>query len=206
MPGSTDRPPLPLPLGDGSPIVDMAAPLSPEALLQATARGDELAFETLYDAVAGRVLGLARRIVRDPSQAEEVAQEVFVEVWRQASRFDAARGSATSWILMLTHRRSVDRVRSAQAATNREERVAAQSVEREVDTVAETVEANLEARAVRRCLDGLTDLQREAINLAYYAGYSYREVGSLLSVPLPTIKTRMRDGLIRLRDCMGVEA
>jgi len=169
-----------------------------------TALGQEQAFTTLYDTFGARVFGLARRIVRDPSQAEEVAQEVFLEIWRRASRFDANKGSATSWIMTLTHARAVDRVRSAQAATDRETKVAQASTERDVDSVVEAVESAFERRAVRRCLGTLTELQRESVTLAYYSGYTYREVAELLTAPLPTIKTRLRDGLIRLRDCLGV--
>lgn len=177
---------------------------SPEDLLRLTALGREDAFEELYDAFAARVFGLARRVVRDPSQAEEVAQEVFLEIWRRASRYDRSKGSATSWIMTLTHARAVDRVRSAQASTDREIKVAHASTERDVDTVVETVESNFERRAVQRCLGTLTELQRESITLAYFSGYTYREVAELLTAPLPTIKTRLRDGLIRLRDCLGV--
>ena len=176
---------------------------SPEELMRLTALGQEAAFERLYDAFGARVFGLARRIVRDPSQAEEVAQEVFLEIWRRASRFDPHKGSATSWIMTLTHARSVDRVRSAQAATDRDLKHAQATTERDVDSVVEAVEASFERKAVQRCLGTLTELQRESVTLAYYSGYTYREVAELLTAPLPTIKTRLRDGLIRLRIAWG---
>ncbi|GIH29723.1 RNA polymerase sigma factor SigK [Acrocarpospora phusangensis] len=176
-----------------------------EELLGEVARGDEAAFERLYDRVGGQVFGLIRRVLRDRAQAEEVAQEVMVEVWRTAARFDPARGTALSWVLTMAHRRAVDRVRSAQAATDREERAARMAGDVAYDQVAEAVTTRLEGERVRRCLDGLTDLQRQAVTMAYYGGYSYPEVAGLLRVPLGTVKTRMRDGLVRLRDCMGVE-
>ncbi|MFI6795790.1 ECF RNA polymerase sigma factor SigK [Streptosporangium canum] len=176
-----------------------------EDLLAQVALGHEQAFDRVYGLLAGPVFGLARRVVRDRAQAEEVAQEVLVEVWRTASRYDRTRGSALSWVMTMAHRRSVDRVRSAQASADREEKVSRMSGEVAYDQVSEVVTTRLEGERVRRCLGGLTDLQRQAVTLAYYGGYSYPEVAGLLRVPLGTIKTRMRDGLVRLRDCMGVE-
>jgi RNA polymerase sigma-70 factor, ECF subfamily len=173
-------------------------------LLAKVARGDERAFAELYDQVSARVYGLIRRVLRDPAQSEEVAQEVMVEVWRTAGRYDPDRGAATAWVFTIAHRRAVDRVRSEQAGVERVRRVAAASAETPFDDVVEAATARIEQQQVRRCLDGLTELQREAITLAYYGGNSYREVADLLDTALPTIKTRMRDGLIRMRDCLGV--
>jgi RNA polymerase sigma-70 factor (ECF subfamily) len=179
---------------------------SAEDLLALVARGDEAAFGRLYDLAAGMVFGLVRRVLRDEAQSEEVFQEVMLEVWRTASRFDQDRGKATTWMMTMAHRRAVDRVRSAQASANRDERVAAMTVDTPFDEVVEQVTDRIEQRKVRRCLSSLTDLQRESVLLAYYQGYSYPEVSTLLSVPLGTVKTRMRDGLIRLRACLGVTA
>lgn len=176
-----------------------------DTLLQRVARGDSSAFEVVYDEVANMVFGVIRRVLRDPAQSEEVAQEVLIEVWRTASRFDPARGSGTTWILTMAHRRAIDRVRSAQASHDREERVAIRDQVPAYDEVADQVETRLEQEQVRRCLGHLTDLQRESVTLAYYGGHTYREVAELLETPLGTVKTRLRDGLIRLRDCMGVD-
>jgi RNA polymerase sigma-70 factor (ECF subfamily) len=175
-----------------------------EELLGRAARGDQLAFSALYDATASHVFGTVLRVVRDPAQSEEVTQEVYVDVWRQAARFDAELGSARTWILTMAHRRAVDRVRRVEAATEREQKAASRTLTREYDEVVETVERTLEAERVRRCLNTLTDIQRESVTLAYYNGYTYPEVAQLLDSPLGTIKTRMRDGLVRLRDCLGV--
>src|SRR5262249_38086859 len=131
-----------------------------------------------------------------------VAQEVMLDVWRAATRFDPAKGSAATWVLTIAHRRAVDRVRSAAAAAEREKRTS--ELLSAGDEGGDAVEASLGRARVRRCLAGLPDVQRQSITLAYYGGYSYREVAGLLGLTLGTIKTRIRDGLIRLRDCMGV--
>lgn len=179
---------------------------TPDDLMGRVARGDTAAFSELYDLMAPRVYGLIRRVLRNPAQSEEVTQEVMVEIWRTAARYDADRGSLTSWVLTMAHRRAIDRVRSEQSASDREQAVAAASTTTEYDEVAEAVTTNLEVEQVRRCLASLTELQRESVTLAYYGGYSYREVAELLDAKLATIKARMRDGLIRLRDCVGVVA
>ncbi|WP_329457224.1 sigma-70 family RNA polymerase sigma factor [Streptomyces sp. NBC_01497] len=175
-----------------------------EELLGLVARGDQEAFSRVYDMVCGPVLGLVRSVLRDPAQSEEVAQEVLLEVWRMAARYRHDKGSGMTWVLTLAHRRAVDRVRSAQAASDREQKAALLDRTPSFDEVTEQVEARLEREQVRRCLRTLTELQRQSVTLAYYQGLLYREVAELLSVPLGTVKTRLRDGLIRLRDCLGV--
>jgi RNA polymerase sigma-70 factor (ECF subfamily) len=171
-------------------------------LISQVARGDHAAFEAIYDQLAGPVYGVVLKVLRDPAQSEEVAQEAMLDVWRTASRFDAARGSAVAWVMTIAHRRAVDRVRTENASTAREQRLAPGPVSDE--DVAELVETALDRQRVRRCLDGLTTVQAEAVKLAYYGGYTYPQVAELLGVALGTIKTRIRDGLIRMRDCMGV--
>lgn len=173
-----------------------------ESVLAEVAKGDEDAFRFLYDQAAPAVLGIVLRVLRDPAQSEEVMQEVLLEVWRMAARFDPSAGSAWAWILTLAHRRAVDRVRSEQRATERERQAATAVIA--YDEVSDAVQEALEHQRVRRCLAGLTDLQRESVLLAYYGGHSYREVARLLGVAVGTVKTRMRDGLIRLRDCLEV--
>lgn len=177
-------------------------------LLRRSARADEEAFAQLYDATSARVYGLALRVVRDPAQAQEVAQEAFLEIWRTSGRFDPARGSALGWMLTLAHRKAVDRVRSAEASSRRDTSYHTQNPA-EIDSAAhdstaEAAEASLEARRVRVAMTELTEVQREAIELAFFGGYTHTEVATMLDLPVGTAKTRIRDGLIRLRDHWGV--
>ena len=188
--------PRPGTAGRAGPGPDLAA------LLGQVAAGDPDAFDAVYDLIAAPVFGVTRAVLRDRGQSEEVTQDVLLELWRNAAAFDAGRGSATAWVMMLAHRRAVDRVRSVQKESERERRAAKADIP--FDEVAEAVESSLERERVRRCLGSLTELQRESVTLAYYGGYTYGQVAGLLGVPAGTIKTRMRDALIRLRDCLGV--
>ncbi|WP_248579338.1 ECF RNA polymerase sigma factor SigK [Nocardioides sp. InS609-2] len=173
-------------------------------LLRRSSRGDQAAFAELYDATSARVYGLVLRVVRDPAQAQEVTQEVFLETWRTASRFDAARGSAISWLLTISHRKGVDRVRSAEAASRRDTSYHQTNHTVAHDTTAESAAAVIEGQRVRQAMADLTTAQRTAIELAYFGGYTHTEVATMLDLPVGTAKTRIRDGLIRLRDTMGV--
>ncbi|MEU9865541.1 ECF RNA polymerase sigma factor SigK [Streptomyces sp. NPDC047971] len=196
--------PLPFTTTSGTGSTGSAGGSDLADVMQKVAHGDKQAFSVLYDALASTVFGIVVKVVRDRAQSEEVAQEVMIDLWRQAARYRPEAGSVTTWVATIAHRRAVDRVRSAQAAADREQAQVAREHHTAFDEVAEQVETRLESEQVRRCMRGLTELQRQAVTLAYYRGLTYREVAEALRTPLPTIKTRMRDGLIRLRDCMGV--
>lgn len=175
-------------------------------LLVRVGGGDKEAFASLYDAVAAMVYAIVLRVVRDPAQSEEVAQDVMLEVWRLAGRFDPSRGSARGWIATMAHRRAVDLVRSSEASRQRGEAYSRGELSgSNFDAVLEEVIERDEHGVVRDVLSDLTPLQREAIMLAYYDGLTYREVAVQLDAPLGTIKTRIRDGLIRLRSALGAD-
>ncbi len=181
-----------------------ADPAPLDAMLARVALGDEAAFEALYDEASGMVFGLIRRVVRDPDLSEEVLQEVFVEVWQQATRFDPARGSARSWMFTLAHRRAVDKVRATSSSYRRDLVQGIKDFQESTDDVQETAVLRADVERVLKVLETLTEVQRDAIRLAYYGGYSHQEVAALLHVPLGTVKTRIRDGMIVLRDRLGV--
>ncbi len=184
--------------------LESTAPASKEELLGRVARGDETAFGDLYDQMAPRVLGLVKRLLVDHAQSEEVTQEIFLEIWQSASRYEAQRGGASTWILTMAHRRAVDRIRSSQAGRDRDTKIGIRDLAVEYDNVSETVETRIEHERVEKAMSRLTELQRQAISLAYYGGLSHSEVAERLHIPLGTVKTRLRDGMIRLRDELGV--
>lgn len=175
-----------------------------DSLLRQVADRDADAFAEFYDYTRARVYGLIIRVLRDPGYSEETTQEVYLEVWRTANAYDRTRGSALSWLMTMTHRRAVDRVRAEQSAGQRESRYGAATVERPGDLVADSAIAADERRRVMACLESLTDLQRQSIELAYYGGLTYAEVAQRLSANLSTVKSRMRDALRGLRGCLGM--
>jgi RNA polymerase sigma-70 factor (ECF subfamily) len=174
---------------------DSDVPSTNDELLSRVARGDQTAFAQLYDQMAPRVLGLVVRLLRDHAQSEEVTQEIFLEIWQSATRYDPARGGASTWIMTMTHRRAVDRVRASQASRDRDTKIGIRDYDPQYDNVAETVHTRVEHERVEKAMLRLTELQRQAVSLAYYGGYSHSEVATLLSVPI---------GMSRLRDELGV--
>ncbi len=172
--------------------------------LDRSALGDETAFAQLYDALSRRLYGLVLRVVRDPAQSEEVTQEAFLEIWRTAARFDRSRGTALGWMMTIAHRKAVDRVRSAEAASRRDTQFHETTQEVAFDSTSEAAHTSLDVERVRKALATLTDAQRSALELAYFGGYTHTEVAAMLGLPLGTAKTRIRDGLIRLRDTLGI--
>ncbi|WP_395640786.1 ECF RNA polymerase sigma factor SigK [Pseudolysinimonas sp.] len=183
---------------------DSAQDLSIESLLRDVAQGNRAAFAEMYDRISSRVMGLVTRLLRDRAQSEEVTQEVFLEIWQQASKFDSNRGSGMAWVLTMAHRRAIDRIRASQKSHERDLRIGIRDMERDFDQVSESVEIRVENERVKHAMSRLTQLQREAVILAYYGGYSHSEMAEILGIPLGTVKTRLRDGMIRLRDELGV--
>lgn len=190
--------------GRGGPVTPPVAGADLDALLRRVAQRDRAAFAAFYDATRSRVYGMVVRVLRDRGYSEETTQDIYLQVWRTAESYDPASGSALAWLLTLAHRRAVDRVRSEQAASQRESRYGAASVERETDYVSDAVISGEERERVAACLDGLTEVQRECIELAYYQGLTYIQVSERLSANLATVKSRMRDALRGLRNCLGV--
>lgn len=173
-------------------------------LLLRVAAGDRAAFGQLYDMLAPRAFGLILRVLVNRALSEEVLQDVFLEVWQSASGFAPNKGQGRSWVLTIAHRRAVDRVRSTRASTERDEKAGLRELNSGQDSVDDQVALRIESRRVARAMDALPDAQREALLLSYVGGYSQSEIAALVGSPLGTIKTRMRDGLSRLRQEMGV--
>ncbi|MFJ9425464.1 MULTISPECIES: sigma-70 family RNA polymerase sigma factor [Streptomyces] len=186
---------------------DVLVATGPDALvpwMRACAGGDSEAFSVLYTALFPRVRATAWGVLRDVAQAEEVAQEVIAEVWSSSGRFCAERGTVAGWVIAIAHRRAVDRSRSRTRASRREQQYARLATTPDYDSVVEQVLYRLDADEVRRCLERLTDLQRQALTLVYLDGTTHADGAARLGVPLGTFKTRVRDALERLRrDLLG---
>jgi len=176
-----------------------------DLLINRVATADEEAFAKLYGLIAGPILGITTRVLRDHARSEEVAQEVLLEVWLKAPQFCEQGGKVMAWIVTMAHRRAIDRIRHEQASVDREGRAGQLDVQRPIDETVEATMARLEKQQVRNALNGLSDLQRQSIVLAYYHGYTYREVAEVLETPIGTVKSRMREGLLRLRECLGAQ-
>jgi RNA polymerase sigma-70 factor (ECF subfamily) len=176
------------------------AHLSDEALVALVSRSDESALAELYDRVGGVAYGLAYRVLRDEALAEDAVQDAFLNLWRTAGSFVPERAKASTWILTLVHRRAVDLVR-------REQRRRAEPLENAPEPADASAEEaawlRLERERVQTALASLPDQQREAIELAYYGGYTQSELADRLGEPLGTIKSRMFTGLARLRELLG---
>lgn len=171
-------------------------------LMQRVQRGDDSAFASLYDELSGVVFGTIKRVLRDPAMSEEVSQEVFVELWRTAERFDPERASVSTWVITLARRRAVDRVRREQSQRDRIERSGSEP-EVPVESPADTVVASLEAERLARALADLPEEQRLVIEMAFIDGDSHTDIAERLGVPLGTVKGRVRLGLKKLGGKLG---
>lgn len=171
-------------------------------LLAESAGGDRAAFARLYDLTSSRIYGLAVRVVRDRNYAEEVVQEAYLQFWQKAGDYSPHRGSVISWMMTITHRRAVDRVRSEELQQRRLRDFGSENATVPTESTLDLVVGREETQTVRNCLDRLTDLQRHSIEMSYFGGLTYPEVAEQTDTPLPTIKSRIRDGLQRLKNCI----
>ncbi|MFW0795594.1 ECF RNA polymerase sigma factor SigK [Gordonia sp. CPCC 205515] len=171
-------------------------------LLAESALGDRTSFARLYDLTSSRIYGLALRVVVDRNYAEEVVQEAYLQFWQRAADYQPSRGSVISWMMTIAHRRAVDRVRSEELQHRKTAEFGATNQASNVPATLELVVDREATTELRTCLNRLTDLQRDSIEMSYFGGLSYPEVAEHTSTPLPTIKSRIRDGLRKLRDCL----
>jgi RNA polymerase sigma-70 factor (ECF subfamily) len=172
-------------------------------LIEQVARGNEGAISDLYDETSSRVYGAVLRMLHYPGLAAEVTQEIYLEIWRDASRYDPSKGSVLAWIMTLAHNRSVDRVRTVSMESVRE-RYAALKGDRVLDRAGDQIGSGPEAELARAALRSLTEIQRQVVTLTYFDGFSQSEVAQILGLPLATVTARIRDGLIGLRNALGV--
>jgi RNA polymerase sigma-70 factor (ECF subfamily) len=167
------------------------------------ARGNEGAISELYDETSSRVYGAVLRMLHYPELAAEVTQEIYLEIWRNASRYDPSKGSVLAWMMTFAHNRSVDRVRTVSMESARE-RYAAVNGDRVLDRSGDEVGRGPQAALARDAMRSLTEIQRQVVTLTYFAGFSQSEVAQILGLPLATVKARINEGLIGLRNALGV--
>ncbi|GAA1182801.1 sigma-70 family RNA polymerase sigma factor [Nesterenkonia xinjiangensis] len=173
-------------------------------LLVRTAAGDTRAFEELFRSQGSVLLAVILRIVRSRALAEEVLQDVFAEVWEDCTRFESSRGSGRAWLVTISRRRAIDRVRSVSAQRVRDTAHGERQLHETAPDVQHEALENIESARAARAVKGLPEEQARAIALAYYRGMTHVEIADHLGVPLGTVKTRIRDGMRRLRSSLGV--
>jgi RNA polymerase sigma-70 factor, ECF subfamily len=171
-------------------------------LLEGIATGNESAFTEFYDATSSRVYGAVLHILRSPGVAAEVTQQVYLAIWRQPCRYDPAKGSVLAWMMAMAHRYAIDRARTLSKEPS-DGRYTANG-DRLFDRLSNEIETRFDADQAREALRSLPEVQRQAVRLVYFNGYSQTEVARLLGLPLGTVKSRIRDGLIGLRNALGV--
>jgi RNA polymerase sigma-70 factor (ECF subfamily) len=174
-------------------------------LMSHAAMGNHWAFAELYDLTVHRVYGAVLKVIQSAAHAEEVTQEVYAEVWQQAGRYSQNRGGVVTWLVTVARRRAVDRVRSVSKEMARDERYA-RAADAEIDQVWDRTVQRHDVERVRSGLRSLTNLQSEALALAYYEDLTQSQIAARLNVPLGTVKTRTRDALKRLGEALGGEA
>lgn len=180
----------------------MAARLT--VLMKLVAKGDSAAFADFYDATSSYVYGIALTVMRSPDLAAAASQEIYADVWRQASRFDPGQGSVLAWLMSLAHRRVADRIRAVDHDSLPDRYTALGSIE--LDRTAGQPGSRLETEPARRALRSLSEDQRQAVTLAYFGGYSQTDVARILELPLGTVEAHIRDGLAALRTAMGARS
>ena len=178
-------------------------PVPERRMLERMAAGDGDALRELYDIHARAVYSLAVRILRSQSDAEDIVQEVFVQAWRQATRYDASRGTVAGWLLMQAKSRSIDRLRARRARPEQSEEARVSEPVDASDAADIQIVRGEQAARVRQALEELPALQKTALELAYYEGLTHVEIAEQLEQPLGTVKTRIRQGLLKLRQALG---
>lgn len=175
-------------------------------LLVRTGDGDRAAFSVLYDLTSPRVFGLCRRLIRDVVEAEDVAQDAFLEIWTKAASFDPVRGAGTGWIMAIAHHRAVDRIRSAEGTRRRDAAWTRDAARGRVGEPADRLLAAADVDEVHAALGRLSEVRRQAVTYAFFTDHTYEQASQLLGIPLGTFKSRVRDGVLALRPLLGISS